>query len=355
MNARISKIHNSMVNNIVTNLSIMGENVSKSNEKYFDFEWNGSKCRVFAHKAVGVKKDKIVFEYASDIKSNKQLGDFKSIFIDYENPLVFYAIDIDTLYKYIDKNLRGKNPTISITNTGDVLQNSGLCLSIGKIEFLNINGIKKYNMNSGTNDIVRQYEPLVNKLTNQFVSKVAISWNEVKSMAYEGLAIAINTYDSEKSSMNFTQFAAFAIRNNILTSLDNELRTVKMSAYNQKKAAEAGETSFSTVRIDYSVGCSDDDNRKPQEIKLGMFEDEKFSDGDVFDYLFTRLGDKFNERDCEIFYRTYGLNGFDDMTGVEISKLFGLSIASISVINKKIINYIKKDVELCEMLANLVR
>lgn len=205
------------------------------------------------------------------------------------------------------------------------------------------------------NELVKKYEPLVNKMVKQFTSKVAVSWSDVKSMAYEGLAIAINTYDSEKSNMNFTQFAAFAIRNNILTSLDNELRTVKMSAYNQKKAAESGEASFSTVRIDYSVGCSDDDNRKPQEIKLGMYENETFSDGDVFDYLYTRLEDQFNSRDCEIFYRTYGLKGFDDMTGVEISKMFKLSIASVSVINKKIINYIRKDEELCEMLANLIK
>lgn len=205
------------------------------------------------------------------------------------------------------------------------------------------------------NAMVKQYEPLVNKMVNQFVSKVAVSWADVKSMAYEGLAIAINTYDSERSTMNFTQFAAFAIRNNILTSLDNELRTVKMSAYNQKKAAEAGETSFSTVRIDYSVGCSDDDNRRPQEIKLGMFEEETFSDGDIFEYLYSRLEDKFNARDCEIFYRIYGLKGYDDMTCVEIAKLFNLSIASVSVINKKIINYIKKDTELCEMLANLTK
>lgn len=206
---------------------------------------------------------------------------------------------------------------------------------------------------SEKNAMVKQYEPLVNKMVKQFVNKVAVDWNDVKSMAYEGLVIAINTYDSEKSSMNFTQFAAFAIRNNILTSLDNELRTVKMSAYNQKKAAEAGDASFSTVRI--NTNESDDDRKTPQEIKLGMYENEHFSDGDVFDYLYTRLEDKFNTRDCEIFYRTYGLKEFDDMTGVEIAKMYKLSIASISIINKKIINFIKNDEELCEMLASLVQ
>ncbi len=200
--------------------------------------------------------------------------------------------------------------------------------------------------------LVKQYEPLVNKMVSQFTSRVVIAWDDVKSMAYEGLTIAINTYDETKSTMNFTQFAAFAIRNNILTSLDNELRLVKMSAYNQKKAAEAGEAKFATVRIMQSE--SDSEKQTPQEIRLGMYENETFSNGNVFDYLYTRLEDKFTLRDCEIFYRTYGLKGFDDMTGVEIAKMTKLSIASISLINKKIITYIRKDAELCEMLASLI-
>ena len=71
------------------------------------------------------------------------------------------------------------------------------------------------------NEIVIKYEPLVNKLTKQFVDKINVSWDDIKSMAYEGLSIAIDTYDANRSSMTFAQFAGFAIRNNILTSLNN--------------------------------------------------------------------------------------------------------------------------------------
>ena len=88
------------------------------------------------------------------------------------------------------------------------------------------------------NTLVQQYEPLINKITKQYSDKVKASWEDLKSMAYEGFAIAINTYDETRSSMTFAQFAGFAIRNNILTSLNNELRTVKLSAYAQKKAIE---------------------------------------------------------------------------------------------------------------------
>ena len=101
-----------------------------------------------------------------------------------------------------------------------------------------------------SNELVEKYEPLVNKITKQFVDKVKVSWDDVKSMAYEGLAIAFNTYDSERSKMTFVQFAGFAIRNNILTGLNNELRTVKLSAYAQKKAVERGEAVFNSVSMD---------------------------------------------------------------------------------------------------------
>ena len=83
------------------------------------------------------------------------------------------------------------------------------------------------------NILVQEYEPLVNKLTKQFVDKVHYPWAEIKSMAYEGLAIALHTYDPQRSKMTFTQFAGFAIRNNILTCLDNEIRTIPICVVNR--------------------------------------------------------------------------------------------------------------------------
>jgi DNA-directed RNA polymerase specialized sigma subunit len=82
------------------------------------------------------------------------------------------------------------------------------------------------------NQLVEQYEPLMNKLVAQFINdNVKCSWEDLKSYAYEGFALAIQKYDETRSSMNFTQYAAYYIRNNILLSLNNELRTVKLSAY----------------------------------------------------------------------------------------------------------------------------
>lgn len=212
---------------------------------------------------------------------------------------------------------------------------------------------------SERNKLVKQYEPLVNKITSQFHSRGLMAWDDIKSMAYEGFVIAINTYDSKKSKMTFTQFAAFAIRNNILTSIDNELRTVKMSAYAQKKANESGEAVFNSVSMSaltgsYADGLTGKDNeRMSKEYRYGLYEGARWETGNAYEYLYYRLENSFNERDCQIFYMSFGLKDYEDMKGKEIAKYFGISEGLVSQKVKKMINFIKKDGELREMMANL--
>jgi RNA polymerase sigma factor (sigma-70 family) len=204
------------------------------------------------------------------------------------------------------------------------------------------------------NKLVKDYEPLINKLTKQFVDKVHYPWNEIKSMAYEGLAIALNTYDPYRSKMTFTQFAGFSIRNNILTCLTEEMRTVKMSTYAQKMATKKGDPSFNTVSLDVNVG---DEGRSRENIiyrQLPVLE-EKFSDGDIFETLYTKLEDNFSTRDCEIFYRTFGLKEYDEEKGKDIAAYFGISCSLVSNRLKKVITFIQKDEDLVEILANLLK
>jgi RNA polymerase sigma factor (sigma-70 family) len=211
------------------------------------------------------------------------------------------------------------------------------------------------------NEVVTQYEPLVNKLTKQFTDKINVPWEDVKSMAYEGLAIAIKTYDSNRSNMTFTQFAGFAIRNNILTSLNNELRTVKLSAYAQKKAVEHGNAVFNTVSIDYANSDNQSDYgggftsapKRNEWTKLST--SDKWSDGDVFETMYTKLEDNFAVRDCEIFYMTFGLKGHDEIKGKDIADYFGISRSLVSVKLKNVISFIQKDEELIEILSNLLK
>lgn len=208
------------------------------------------------------------------------------------------------------------------------------------------------------NSLTIQYESLINKITKQFTEKGCGNWEDIKSMAYEGFAIAINTYDSNKSKMNFMQFAGFAIRNNILTGLNNELRTVKLSAYAQKKAIEKGEALFNSVSID-AVNTTGNESTintpKRSDWTKHLSEDAKFSDGDIFETLYTELENNFSQRDCEIFYRAYGLNGYDEEKGKDIAKMFGVSRSLVSIKLNSIITYIQNNKELVEILSNLLK
>ena len=224
---------------------------------------------------------------------------------------------------------------------------------------ININNKKDYLALSTIekNKLAVQYEPLVNKITKQFQEKTHMEWNAIKSMAYEGLVLAFNTYDNKKSNMKFLNYAAFAIRNNILTSIDNELRTVKLSNYAQKRSKEKGESLFNTVSLDSVVGKErrvDTGAHQVAEFKRGCYESDKFSNGDVYEYLYKRLGDEFCEKDLDIFYRSFGLKDYDVEKGKDLAKKFGCSEGLISQKNKKIITYIQGDNDLREMLGSLL-
>lgn len=211
------------------------------------------------------------------------------------------------------------------------------------------------------NNLVKQYEPLVNKITKQFVDKINVSWEDVKSMAYEGLAIAMKTYDPERSTMTFMQFAGFAIRNNILTGLNNELRTVKLSAYAQKKAIERGEAVFNTVTLDMTIndsptkGGSNSPGGPKKTDWANLVAEAKFDDGDIFETLYSKLEDNLPMRDCEIFYRTFGLKDFEEEKGKDIAEYFGISRSLVSIKLKTVISFIQKDDELVEILSNLLK
>lgn len=203
------------------------------------------------------------------------------------------------------------------------------------------------------NKLAEQYKPLISKIVKQFYDKGLTQWDQLESMAWEGFALAINRFDPNRSKLNFTQYAAFAIRNNILTSLDNELRTVKMSNYNQKIAEARGDSLFNTVSLDHAY--NDEETNKPiKEFKYNAYSKAIFSDGDVFDYMYKRLEEQFTVTNCEIFYKSFGLKGNEYTSGKDIAKEFQISEGSVSQRIKKMTTWIRKDNELCEMLSNLL-
>lgn len=224
---------------------------------------------------------------------------------------------------------------------------------------ITINNSKDYHKLSSQdkNRLAVQYEPLVNKISKQFYDKTNVDWSSLKSMAYEGLALAFNTYDSTKSKMKFLNYAAYAIRNNILTGIDNEIRTVKLSNYAQKRAVERGEPLFNSVSMSDLMKSDVDDphNRiSSREYKCRLYDTDKFSSGDPLEYLYNRLEEKFSPRDLDMFYKCFGLKGYDNYKNKDIAKEYEVSEGLVSQKIKKVITFIQKDNDLCEMLGSML-
>lgn len=210
-------------------------------------------------------------------------------------------------------------------------------------------------MNNITTAQIKKYQPLVYKLTKQFSTKIKMPWDDICSMAWEGLVLAFNNYDETRSNMSFLQYAAFSIRNNILNCLNKELRTVEMPAYAQKKAKEEDKTLFTSVSMTVITDPIESDNVKTsKEYKYNLYETQEDNYETVMKYFYERIDNAFSDREREIFYMSFGLKNYDNMKGKDIANTFKISEGRVSQIVKKVIEYIKGDSLLRESLGSLM-
>lgn len=209
------------------------------------------------------------------------------------------------------------------------------------------------------NDLFLQYKPLMYKIVNQFVGQVPLEFSDLVGAAMEGFTLALNKW-RQGTSQNFQQYAAWSMRNAILNCANQEGHTVRFSAYQQRKAKEAGRSTFMTVSIDRMCRHREDEkdsDRSDRIEELGV-EQPDFSletEDHTFWKFYEWMSERFSQRDCHIFYHTYGVCGHELLKGTELAEIFGLSAASISVTNKKIIKAIRADEKVMSMLSDLLK
>ena len=188
-----------------------------------------------------------------------------------------------------------------------------------------------------TNEMIKKYEPLVHKLAHQMDRTSNFSYEDLVQYGFEGLLTAFKTY-RETEKQTFIQYAAWQIRYAILNANNNEGHLVKYSYYQQKKETKMSINSIdndeNTLQIEYTEGC--DISR-------------------VRSVLYNELELKFSTRDCDIFYRTYGLKNYDYEKSKDVAKMYNISSASVTVINKKIIQYIKDNAKLMDIMSELLK
>lgn len=212
------------------------------------------------------------------------------------------------------------------------------------------------------NQITIKYEPLINKITKQMFdkNKGKVVWDDIKSMAYEGFVIAMNKYDPNRITttgkpLTFTQFAAWSILNNIRTRLSDETRVVKMTSYMQKRAQEEGKSTFESKGFETKDEEGNDINRSKvfESLKNTLYSTPIWEDGNIEEYIYTKIEARFGETDSTLFYRFYGLKGYEDTKVMDMARELNVTSGRISQRIKKVVDYIKKDDELCEAIAKL--
>lgn len=213
--------------------------------------------------------------------------------------------------------------------------------------------------------LVNQFSPLINKLTQQYSRKNPnVDYLSIKSMALEGLSMAFIQYDESRSKMTFMQYAAFVIRNNILNCLQYETRVIHISWYAANKAKDIDpRLLFNTVSIDniYNDPQEDDEgfgvdlkHQTANVLENSLTYAADVEEDDPFKYLFEKLEKVFSKRDCDIFYKIFGVKGVEQMKGFEVANEYGVSAGLISQKISKMIKWIRKDNDLFERLGEML-
>lgn len=222
----------------------------------------------------------------------------------------------------------------------------------------------------GREKVVTQYTPLIHKIINQWIGKSNLGPDDLLSVAYEGITYAMNTFgkrkvrgengkwveaekDEKVTKYSFKQYAAYCIDNAIREEIKHKSHIVRVPASQQTK--ERKEKGFNTktyaVSGEKKVGHDSDGNGKTLFDYIDTGENGyKGVDSEdlekLWKYVYTKLGENFKERDLDIFYSLFGLNGYKQIKGKELAKKYGIVPSAITPIKVKIIRFIRSDQKL---------
>lgn len=199
--------------------------------------------------------------------------------------------------------------------------------------------------------LAKQYQPLVHKIVNQQLNKTALSPSDVLGFAEEGLVVAMNTYNPDKGQ-TFKQYAGYQILYAIQNGSNTQGHTVTFSAYMQKQAKEEGRSTWIMKSIDIHT---DENGNEYCNIPVPSYEMSITDPESVYNELYEVIEKKFSSRDCKIFYQSFGLKHYKQHKGIELAKKYNCSGTNITLIVKKIINYIRTQPALMEELKEIMQ
>ena len=183
----------------------------------------------------------------------------------------------------------------------------------------------------GKNDVVRMYTPLVNKIVNQYVGKSKLNRGELMSSSMLAFTNSMNDWDRSNGQL-FKTYLSYRVQQQILNDIDRHSQS---------------STTLSTDNIHKDI--------KPSGlVSLGLDDHVSEFDISLFKEIYIMLEKKFKQRDLDIFYRFFGLNGYKKEKSRDIAKMYGMTEENMrsSVVNK-ILAFLKKDSNALDILMQL--
>lgn len=203
----------------------------------------------------------------------------------------------------------------------------------------------------GRNAATKMYMPMIYKIVSQYVGKSKLAKTDLISVALEGFTLAMNDWDRSKN-VPFKTYAGTRVKQAILNEINSNSHELSgFNDYALKKGYNAD-----ALSLDSMLQTDDNGDYKQDRIAaLGTTDDETtVLDDSQLKLIYDLLEKKFNQRDIVIFYRFFGLNGYQKVKSKDLAKEFGWSEGNIrnSVINK-IIKYLRTNPKAQEILSQL--
>lgn len=207
----------------------------------------------------------------------------------------------------------------------------------------------------GRNAATKIYMPLIYKIVNQYVGKSSLSRQELISAGLVGFTSAMNEWNNDrgdKKSTPFKTYAGFRVKQQILNDI-NEL-SYNLSGTNYYNVEKYGATLLNAVSYDaMDNGEFDIDKFSP----LGTIDDNlepKKNEEKNWQELYNIINNEFKQRDVDIFYRYFGLNGYKREKSKDIAKSMNMSEGNIknSIINKMIL-FLKRNKKASDILSDI--
>lgn len=203
----------------------------------------------------------------------------------------------------------------------------------------------------GRNAAAKIYMPLVYKIVTQYIGKSSLSKQELISSGLQGLTQAMNDWNKniEDKKVSFKTYAGYRVQQQILNDINSLSHT--LSGFNDYAMKQGW--SADAVSLD-NLLSGDDEYNQDHLAALGTTTDKPTDKEALWEPIYKLLEKNFKERDINIFYRVFGLNGYKKEKSKDIAKEMGWSEGNIrnSVINK-ILNFLRKDKKAIEILQSI--